>query len=92
MSKERGEVVDRWPTWNSQLCQKPAILLLDDHPEVVRSTLHDRLRQRLEVSFPGIVVLGKPFEAGLDEGHPLAELEFVVHVQRRFSRPRNLPN
>ena len=58
------------------------------NPEVVRLGLHDRLGQRLEVSFPGVVALGEPFQAALDEGHALAELEFllVVHGQSFVAR------
>jgi len=41
-----------------------------------------------EVSFPGVVASGEPFQAALDEGHALAELEFllVVHGQSFVAR------
>ena len=78
VGQERGQVVYRGSAVNRHVGQERIALLGDDHPHVMRIVLHDRLGQRLEVGFPGLIDLREPFQAALDEGRTLAELEFLL--------------
>ena len=84
VGQERGEVVDRGPSVNRRVGEQNTALLCDHHPEVVRLVLHDRLGQCLKVGLPGFVTQGEPFQAGLDEGHALAEIELLLLGHDRF--------
>jgi hypothetical protein len=65
----------RWSSHPFQVGQERAVLLRDDNPKEV-GLLH-RLRQFPEVNLPGVVALPERFQAALDEGCPLAELELL---------------
>ncbi|MHB1424805.1 MAG: hypothetical protein ACYC3I_16665 [Gemmataceae bacterium] len=77
VGQQRGEVVDAGPALDVRIGQEEAVRLSDDKAQVVRLGLRDRLGQRPEVGLPGFILLAQPLEAALDEGSPLAQLQFL---------------
>jgi hypothetical protein len=57
LDQKRSHVVAAGSALDMALGQHRTILLHDDHAQVVRLGLHDRLRQRPEVGLPGVVLL-----------------------------------
>jgi hypothetical protein len=89
VGQERGEVVHRGPPMGRQVGQERVALLGDDHPEVMRLGLQNRLGQRHEVGLPGVGDLGEVFQAALHERRVLAQLELLLFGHGYFlaSRP-----
>jgi hypothetical protein len=67
VGQERGEVIDRGLFLYLGFGQNEAIGLGEDHAQVVRGGLSDRLGQGTEVGLPGFIFLAQALEAGLHE-------------------------
>jgi hypothetical protein len=78
LGQQRSQVVYGGPALDFQLGKVEAIWPGDHHAEVMRCALCQRLWQRPEVRFPGLILLRQALEAALhEERRAFAQLQLL---------------